>query len=512
MERKSIIPSKERVRSKPRSSNAPGHKTRVSTREPGEDWDDPHRMARLLLKTRSMGGDGPALLFWRDDWYQYTKDGWQRMTETEVTGLVASHCRDVAVGDYRQRVREAEGKKNLPKVQKVTNRLVADVLLHLRGMAAVPDRGEEPPFWLPTAASPPAGAGLPGTIVAAKNGLFRLDELSRDCAPFSPPTPAFFTLTPLPFPVHPGAGEPREWVKFLGEVFAGDTASRAILQEWFGYILARETRMQKILLLVGPTRSGKRTITKILSDLVGKGNVAGPTFASLGTQFGLSDLLGKTLAIISDARLSPRTDLAVVAERLLTISGEDALTIDRKYKSPVTARLSTRVVICTNELPRLTDASGAMSNRFLILPTPLSWAGREDRGLLDRLRNELPEILVWAAAGWKRLREQGQFSRSSASERSGRDLDILTSPIRAFVSDRCVLGPGHEVEVPRLLSAWKAWNEELGLKVPPDSEFWRDLRTVVPDLQTVFRRRDDSGVRGRSYRGIGLNTARQMRK
>jgi len=38
--------------------------------------------------------------------------------------------------------------------------------------------------------------------------------------------------------------------------------------------------------------------------------------------------VNKSLAIISDARLSGRTDQAIVTERLLSISGEDSLTID----------------------------------------------------------------------------------------------------------------------------------------------------------------------------------------
>ena len=67
-------------------------------------------------------------------------------------------------------------------------------------------------------------------------------------------------------------------------------------------------------------------------------NYAGPTLASLGTNFGLQGLLGKTVAVISDARLSHRTDTAIVVERLLAISGEDAVAIDRKFKEPITVQ------------------------------------------------------------------------------------------------------------------------------------------------------------------------------
>ena len=120
--------------------------------------------------------------------------------------------------------------------------------------------------------------------------------------------------------------------------------------------LLPDTGQQKILMIVGPKRSGKGTIARVLGRSVGMANVCAPTFSSLGERFGLQPLLGKTLGIVSDARLSGRTDAAVVVERLLSVSGEDAQTIDRKNLSPVTSRLTARFMILTNELPRLNNA------------------------------------------------------------------------------------------------------------------------------------------------------------
>jgi putative DNA primase/helicase len=66
---------------------------------------------------------------------------------------------------------------------------------------------------------------------------------------------------------------------------------------------------------------------------------------------------------LSDARLSTKADSKIVVERLLSVSGEDSLTIDRKYREPWTGRLPTRFVIMSNELPRLSDSSGALASR-----------------------------------------------------------------------------------------------------------------------------------------------------
>ena len=41
----------------------------------------------------------------------------------------------------------------------------------------------------------------------------------------------------------------------------------------------------------------------------------------------------------------------MIVERLLTISGENAVTVDRKNLQPLTVKLACRFVILTNELP-----------------------------------------------------------------------------------------------------------------------------------------------------------------
>jgi hypothetical protein len=87
-------------------------------------------------------------------------------------------------------------------------------------------------------------------------------------------------------------------------------------------LLTPDTRQQKMMLLVGPKRSGKGTIGRVLKALHGEDSVAAPTLASLGTNFGLWPLIGRIAAsvIIGDARLGGRSDIAQIVERLLSIT------------------------------------------------------------------------------------------------------------------------------------------------------------------------------------------------
>jgi putative DNA primase/helicase len=245
--------------------------------------------------------------------------------------------------------------------------------------------------------------------------------------------------------------------------------------------------------------------------MLGRANVCGPTLGSLCTNFGLWPLLDKPLAIISDARLSGRADQAVVVERLLSISGEDTITVDRKHLAPWTGTLPTRFLILTNELPRLADASGALAGRFIVLCLTRSWYGREDMGLTDRLLDELPGVFNWAIEGWRRLRERGYFIQPMSSREAMRQLEDLGSPIAAFVRERCEVGADKAVEASELFAAWQAYCHESGrVNAGTIQSFGRDLRAALPSLKTTQPR--VAGGRARFYEGVGLARAARMER
>lgn len=384
---------------------------------------------------------------------------------------------------------------------KPTATAVNNTIDALRAECYFPGRG---PCWIS------GGEGLPdpSEIVPATNGLIWLCPNKGTAELLMPPTPDFFSLNAIDFAFDPDAPVPEEWLRFLDLLWPDDREAIELLQEWFGYCLTLDTRQQKALLLVGPKRAGKGTISRVLRRLIGTGNVCGPTLSGLSGEFGLWSLIGKQLAIIDDARMSNRADQAVVVERVLTITGEGAIDINRKNLSIVTLRLLTRLMLLTNELPRLSDASGALASRFQILTLTESFYGREDTGLEDRICRELPGILLWAIEGWKRLQERGHFVQPATSEDAVEELNNLASPISAFLRDWCRVGAGAVVTVRDLFEAWAAWCDEQGRQAGTQQVFGRDLRAAVPGVSSTQPR--EGGTRIRAYEGIGLTELGRM--
>jgi len=149
----------------------------------------------------------------------------------------------------------------------------------------------------------------------------------------------------------------------------------------------------------------------------------------------------------------------------------------------VTMKLPTRFVFLTNEFPRLTDASGALAGRFVILRLTESFYGKEDVALTARLLGELPGILNWAIAGWQRLRQRGHFVLPSSVRDVVQEIEDLSSPVAAFVRAECVVGPGCRVWVDELYQAWKLWCEREGRTlVSTKQAFGRDLAAAVAGI------------------------------
>jgi putative DNA primase/helicase len=370
------------------------------------------------------------------------------------------------------------------------------------------------PFWI--------GDDRPFTatknVIAFSNGL--LDLESPDA--LIPHSPNWCSTVCLPFAYEPSATCPL-WEKFLSEVFEGDQDRVALIQEFFGYCLSSDTSLQKALVLVGKPRSGKGTIQRVLGALIGQDNSTGYSLERLATEFGPSALVNKAVALVGEVELSANPQRAKIVEVLKSIIGEDSISINKKYDAQFPSlRLPTRFVIASNSVPRLLDASGALAHRFLFVPFEMSFVGREDIHLEEKLLAELPGIANWALAGLKRLRAAGgKFTLGAGHKRLASQYAADTSPIMAWVRSEMVVhrraDPG-DLPPECLTSAsvsigktdayelYVEWCESHDIEPTRPAWFGRDLKTLIPKLQEGRDTKAD-GSRPMVYRGIGVRAS-----
>lgn len=293
-----------------------------------------------------------------------------------------------------------------------------------------------------------------GTVVPAKNGLVRLSDRT-----VMDHTPQYFNLTSVPFD-YDAAAECPNWLAFLAEQWGEDPESTQLLQEFFGLVISGKTSFQKALQLIGPKRSGKSTIMRILTALVGANNVVGPTLQDFSQNFGLSMMTDKTLAVIGDARgrIEGQT-----ASKLLSITGEDVIQVDRKNRDPWSGKLPVRLVILSNELVNFGDPT--LVSRFLTIKTTRSFIGQEDTTLGERLNAELAGILNWAIEGLERLEARGHFVQPESTKYLVEAQTNRSSSLEDFLEEYCAVAvtaeehqdKGFRVTKDELFSAWRAY-------------------------------------------------------
>jgi putative DNA primase/helicase len=446
----------------------------------------PMAVARELVKRLYTLPTGEHLRNHRGDFFQWDGTKWPELQTRDLKKRayeLVEHAVYEQVDDKTGLVTQKPFAPTQRKMSDLLDALCAVVLVR---------SNTEAPLWIDERTDPPASE-----LVPLANGLLHVP--TRTLYEHST---QFFNHHSLPFAFDPGAATADRWLAFLDELWKDDTTAIETLQEVIGYLLGGDTSQQKMFLLCGPKRGGKGTIGRVLTGLLGAHHVAAPTLASLSTNFGLSPLIGKPLALVSDARLSTKADSKIVVERLLSISGEDSLTIDRKYKEPWTGRLPTRFLIMTNELPRLSDASGALASRFIMLVLTQSFYNRENPRLTTDLLTEAPAIFNWALEGLDRLNQRGYFVNPESGNDAIQQMEDLSSPISAFLRERCIVGR-HEVEVDTLWGAWKTWCSEDNRHPGTKAIFGRDLRAAVPTLKKR-RPRSDDGERDHVYQGLGL--------
>lgn len=448
-------------------------KGEIGTRLDGLSDKTPYDTAKKFVA--EFYDDGHRTLHhWRDDFHAYT----------------GTHYKPIALGDISEQLYKFTEPHFAPNQNRISN------IIHATKAATNLSDDIETPEWLTRDDNRrPAAEWLP-----MANGVLHL--VSRVMMPH---TSELFSLNALTFDYDPRATCP-EWLAFLDSVWGDEPEQIETLQEWMGYLISGKTDQQKIALVVGPKRSGKGTIIRIITQLLGADNCCNPTLNSLSQNFGMAPLINKMSAIISDARLGGKADQHTISERMLNTSGEDPQTIDRKFREPWSGKLRARISIMSNELPRLADSSGALSSRFVVMMMTKSFYGCEDLALGGRLMSELPGIFNWSLEGMDRLEDRGHFIQPESSQDAIEELQDLTSPISAFVRDCIKVGP---TDMPprcdTVYDAWVTWCEEQGRTHPGTSAtFGRDLRAAVPEVRSVRTGKNVPGGRARVYQGISL--------
>jgi P4 family phage/plasmid primase-like protien len=290
--------------------------------------------------------------------------------------------------------------------------------------------------------------------------------------------PDVFSLYTIPHNYEPTATCPK-WLTYLSEQFSGDLDRVATMQEWFGYHLIPDNDLQKLCILVGPTRSGKGTTMHVLREMLGEYRCTSAMADDLTSDFAMQPWVGKLSVLLDDVNEGgSRYGLMPTVDKLKSIVGSRTVTVNRKNKMKIEASVSWKFTITTNDIPRMRDDSGAMAKRMVVIPYDKSHAGRENPRLADELCAELPGILAWAVEGLARLSKTHRFTESEKSRNRADQIRLESTPLLRFSREMFIFsedGSG-TIQNDVVYAVYERWCKENGEHMKPRNSLFKAMR------------------------------------
>ena len=481
----------------------------VPSAPPTEHDDDPHRLARLFL-SRYSNPDGPTLRFWRDSWWR-----WDGQIYLEVpTGEIRASLTQSIKSEF-DRIVAAKlaagpllGDNGPPRPIKVTGRLISDTVQALAGLVMLPG-SVDAPAWLDSPAVPASDRGDVADYLCMANGILSISGILAEApdlaSVLTPHTPAFFTRNRIPYDFNLSAECPR-WNHFLATSLQGDAESIAMLQEWFGYCLTPDTSLQRFLMFEGEGSNGKSVICAALTALLGQSNVSHVPLEMFGKDFVLTQTLGKLANIAAEVG-----ELDKMAEGVLkSFTAGDRMTFNRKRKDLIEAVPTARLVLSTNNLPRVSDKSNGLWRRMLLLE--LTYVVPEEERIIGMDKSswwiksgELPGILLWSLAGLQELRRYRKFTIPDRSRARKEAYQRESNPLRIFLTERYEETNSRDDTVPtdELYKAYSEWCKANGLHAMSSVSLGKEINRI---FRKVVRQKVRDGFSNRCW---GYNHLRE---
>lgn len=340
----------------------------------------PYDNAREYVRRRCFQ-DGVLIVYrWDGSFWKWNGRCYQKLSEEKVNADVWSFFDDARTWDdlrFRPKPADVEG---------MMKALKAGLTLNV-----------EPPCWLD-------GRGKADGVLVFRNGI--VDIASGRLGPLDA---RLWTHHAMDFDYDPAASCP-VWQRFLAQVFEDDVESRECVEEQLGLGMTEDVRFQQGFLWIGTQgREGKGTLAAVLERLCGGTGYVSLAFHTwLKGEFSAEAMIGKRSGVFPDVRFKegkwygqnfdPGGIDHISKEMLLRITGGDQQTFARKY-NPVAWKgvLPMKVFLVSNDIPNLNDQ--ILVARFIKVAFRVSFRGREDHTLLDKLKAELPGIANRCLAG-----------------------------------------------------------------------------------------------------------------
>lgn len=384
-------------------------------------------------------------------WLQWLGDGWHRDKRNEVSDVLKGVTREALEWRDAQAL-TPDGKR------KINSRRTAwssrDLAAADRRISILAEELDADPFLL----------GVPGGVVDLKNGKLLDAEpeqyITRRCA------------------VAPEAGPHPLFDRVLARACAGHDGMREYLLRWFGYMLTGDVREEAFMFLYGPGGSGKSTLIKCVTEIMGEYAVSISMDAFTESKHPrhsqeIAKLAGMRLVYASETDEGRRWNEALIK----SLTGRDKITAHKMRMDDFEFDPTFKLLLFGNSIPHLKSVGEEIRRRIHLVEYAGSLSENErDSTLKDRLKAEYPAILhtlIQGCVDWLDCRSLGKPESVSLSV----DEYLTGEDTTALFLDECTeRDPKASEPSAAIYRRFKAWATAAGEYVPSQKRLTTTLK------------------------------------
>lgn len=215
------------------------------------------------------------------------------------------------------------------------------------------------------------------------------------------------------------------WVHELSD----DDAITELLWQVIGAAIRPYVRWDKIICFYSTIGcNGKGTLCRLIRNLCTK--TANIPFSAFGDEFMLEQLMDAS-AIITDENVT--RSYIRCTDRIKAVATQDNISINRKYKKPITIKFSGLMIQCINDMPKFGDKTESLYRRLLMIPFSKTFVDC-DRTYIKTDYLNRAEVLEYVL--YKVLNtDYYNFSEPTACSDLLFEYKEFNDPVRSFISE-----------------------------------------------------------------------------
>ncbi|GAA3681915.1 phage/plasmid primase, P4 family [Arthrobacter ginkgonis] len=251
-----------------------------------------------------------------------------------------------------------------------------------------------------------------------------------------------------------------DWEAFLSSSLP-DEDVRGFLQRYAGLALIGRVIEHVLVIATGSGRNGKGVLARALSGALGDYAITASNDMLIASRYGQRSagelasrmrLRGARWAVMSELEKGDK----LAESTMKSLTGGD--TIEAKFmgQNPVEFDPSHTFFMLTNDLPKVDADATAVWARMRIVPFDVSFIGREDPKLEERLELNRAAILAWAVLGLAQYQDDGLAAPPAVLART-ESYRADNDDVQQFLAERCVIAPAARVTRSELHHAYMEW-------------------------------------------------------